>query len=401
MITGPESGVYLSFYEQRTLDVASQVLGSQLTIEQAAVLLQKSTRQVRRIVARIGNMGSLGVKHGNCGRRPANKLPDDRKRFVLDLLRDQFFDFNLAHFREKLRAEHSIEIKRETLRRWAGAEGLIKRARSRKRRPRSHKTRPRLPRVGMLLQMDGSRHRWFGKDGIESCLIGAIDDASSLCPHAELFPAEDTLSVLSALKSIVEKVGVPEVLYVDQAGHFGKRFNRVIYLNWQEHLTQVERAMQELGCRMLFASSPQAKGRIERMWNTFQDRLIPELRVAGINRIPAANEFLSKQFVPAFNQRFAVKPQQKKTAFKPIPKIWADRLDWVFSIREFRRVSLGETVSWNGRTYLVCNNYGLTLKRHTIEIRTNLKGETQAFFAGRPIGLTDIGSTQFLNLKAA
>lgn len=401
MITGPESGVYLSFYEQRTLDVASQVLGSQLTIEQAAVLLQKSTRQVRRIVARIRSLGSIGVKHGNCGRRPVNKLPDERKRFVLDLLRDRFFDFNLAHFREKLLAEHGMEIKRETLRRWAGAEGLIKRARGGKRRPRSHKTRPRLPRAGMLLQMDGSRHRWFGKDGIESCLIGAIDDASSMCPHAELFPAEDTLSVLSVLKSIVEKVGVPEVLYVDQAGHFGKRFNRVIHLNWQEHLTQVERAMQELGCRVLFASSPQAKGRIERMWNTFQDRLIPELRVAGINRIPAANEFLSKQFVPSFNHRFAVNPQQKKTAFKPIPKIWADRLDWVFSIREFRRVSLGETVSWNGRTYLVCNNYGLTLKRQTIEIRTNLQGETQAFFAGRPIGLTDIGSTQFLNLKAA
>jgi len=156
-----------------------------------------------------------------------------------------------------------------------------------------------------------------------------------------------------------------------------------------------------LGCRVLFASSPQAKGRIERMWHTFQDRLIPELRVAGIDRIPSANTYLKDRFVPEFNQRFAVKPEQKKTAFKPVPKSWADRLDWVFSIREFRKVSLGETVSWNGRTYLVCNNYGLTLKSHTIEIRTNLQGETQAFFAGRSIGLTDIGSTQFLNLKAA
>jgi transposase-like protein len=319
---------------------------------------------------------------------------------VLDLLRERYFDFNLAHFREKLGAEHGVEIKRETLRRWAGAYGLIKRARARKRRPRAYKTRARLPRAGMLLQMDGSTHRWFGKNGMSSCLIGAIDDASSVCTHAELFPAEDTLSVLSVLKSIVQKVGVPEVLYVDQAGHFGKRYNRMIHLNWQEHLTQVERAMQELGCRVLFASSPQAKGRIERMWHTFQDRLIPELRVAGIDRIPSANTYLKDRFVPEFNQRFAIKPAQKKTAFKPVPKIWADRLDWVFSIREFRKVSLGETVSWNGRTYLVCNNYGLTLKRHTIEIRTHLQGETQAFFAGRTISLTDIGSTESLNLKA-
>jgi hypothetical protein len=102
MVTGPKSGVYLSFYEQRTLDVVSQVLSSQLTFEQASVLLQKSTRQVRRIVARVGRLGTIGVKHGNFGRQPVNKLPDDRKRFVLDLLRERYFDFNLAHFREKL-----------------------------------------------------------------------------------------------------------------------------------------------------------------------------------------------------------------------------------------------------------------------------------------------------------
>lgn len=401
MVSGPNQGVFLSFYEQRTLDVASQVIHRQISLDQAALLLQKSYRQTRRIISRVRLMGALGVKHGNFGKRPANRIPDDRKRFVLDLLRDRYFDFNLAHFREKLAADHGLEIKRETLRRWATPEGLVKRGRTAGRRAKIRKARPRLPMAGMLLQMDGSTHRWMGNSGPECCLIGAIDDATSHCPYAEFFPAEDTLSVLSVLKSIVERVGVPEVLYVDQAGHFGKRHSRTVYLEWEKHLTHVEKAMQELGCKVLFASSPQAKGRIERMWNTFQDRLIPELRLSEVKRIPAANAYLQERFIPEFNQKFSVPPARKKSAFKPVPAIWKDRLDWVFSVREWRKVSLSETISWNSRTYLVTNQYGLTLRRSTIELRTNLQGETKAFFAGRPLGLTDIGSTTAINLRAA
>lgn len=393
-------GVFMGFHEQRKLDIAYRVIHDQLTLEQASLLLQKSYRQTRRIVARIKKLGALGTKHGNFGRRPVNKTPDERRRLVLELLRDRYFDFNLAHFGEFLERDHGIKVPRETLRRWATREGLVKRARK-TRRKRSHRCRPRLPQAGMLLQMDGSTHRWFGRDGIESCLIGAIDDATSTCVHAELFPAEDTLSVLSTLKGIVERVGVPEVLYVDQAAHFGKRLNRTHVIEWEKHLTHVERAMEELGCRVLFAHSPQAKGRIERMWNTFQDRLVPEFRLAEIKRLPKANAYLQERFIPDFNRRFSVPTVRKKTAYKPIPQMWKGRLDWVFCIREFRKVSLGETISWRGRNYLVGNNYGLTLKNLQVEIRTRLDGTTQAFFAGRPVGLTDLGDTRTLNLKAA
>lgn len=394
-------GVYMGFHEQRKIDVAYQVIHGQLSMEQGAVLLQKSYRQTRRVVSKIKEKGILGAKHGNYGRVPVNKTPDNVRRVALDLLRDQYFDFNLTHYREKLEVDHGLRVPKETLRRWAHAEGLVKRAKKFRRRGRTHKTRPRLPRAGMMLQLDGSTHAWLGDRGPKACLVGAIDDATSVCPYAEFFPAEDTLSVLSTLKSIVERVGVPEVLYVDQAGHFGKNYNRTVYLDWEKHMTHVERAMDELGCRVLFAQSPQAKGRIERMWNTFQDRLIPEMRLQNINRIPKANDYLQKTFIPSFNQKFSVAPAHKKAAFKPIPSMWKDRLEWVFCIREFRKVGLGETISWNGRTYLVTNNYGLTLKRLQIEIRTKLDGSHGAFFAGRPVTLLDIGSTEFLNQKAA
>lgn len=394
-------GVFLSFREQRRLDVAHQVLRAELTVEQAAKKLGLSEKQTGRIVKKVRELGVLGVRHGNRGRVPANKTPDEVKRLAIDLLREDYYDFNLTHFLEKLEAEHALKLCHETVRLWALAEGLVKRAKKIRRRRKPHKRRPRMPRSGMMIQLDGSKHRWFGKNHPEYALIGGIDDATSICPHAEIFPAEDTLSVLATLQRIVENVGVPEVLYVDQAGHFGNRLNKAVRLDWEKHLTHVERAMNELGCEVVFASSPQAKGRIERMWDTFQDRLIPELRIKGISTIPAANEFIAASFVPEFNRRFSVSPDVEKTAYKPIPKLWEGRLDWVFCKREFRKVDLGECVSWNGRTYLVSNDRGLSLKRATIEIRTTVDGRTEAFYSGRRVGLDDIGSTRRLNLKAA
>jgi len=394
-------GVYLRFEEQRRLDVANQVIQGQISIEKAALLLKKSERQTRRIVKAVETKGVIGVKHGNTGRAPANKTDDTIKRLILDLLREKYFDFNLTHFIEILEKEHQLEVVHETLRIWAHNEGLVKRAKKSKRRSKARKRRKRMPAAGMMLQMDGSHHHWFGPKHPQYALIGGIDDATSLCPHAELFPAEDTLSVLATLKRIVETVGVPEFLYVDQAAHFGNRLNKLCRLNWEDHLTHVERAMNELGCEVLFAASPQAKGRIERMWDTFQDRLVPELRFKQIKTIPEANRYLQENFIPDFNRKFAIAPERKKAAYKPVPRMWQDRLEWVFSKREFRKVDLGECISWNGRTYLVTNAYGLTLRRTTIEIRTTIDGKTRAFYAGREVGLCDIGKTAALNLKAS
>lgn len=393
--SGPKKGVYMSVKNQMDFDVLCRVIRGEMTIKQAAVLIEKSYRQTKRIVSRVRKQGMPGLQHGNLGKTPHNRSPLELKHQVLQLLSETYFDFNLTHFREKLLSEHGIEIKRETLRKWAHEKRLVKRAHHHlNRKPKIHRTRHRMPRVGMMLQMDGSTHRWIGRNNPECCLIGAIDDASGICPYAEFFPGEDSLSVLSVLRRIVERVGVPEVLYVDQAGHFGKADTRIRFVDWKKHLTHVEQAMAELGCRVIFAPTPQAKGRIERMWNTFQDRLIPELRIRNIGRIPSANAFLQNHFIPEFNQKFSKIPADPHaSSYQPIATRLAGALDDVFCLREWRKVTAGETISWEGRIYGVHHDYNQSLRGLQIELRTRLDGSWQAYHALRPVELRPLESS--------
>ncbi len=386
-ICGPTKGVFVSVKNQMDYDVIRQAMSGEITQMQAAVKLGKSYRQTKRLIKKVSELGIAGLLHGNRGSIAHNRCSDELKQEVLKLLRERYFDFNLTHFREKLETEHGIQVKRESLRKWAHEEKLVKRAHHQKRKPKIHRTRHRMPRIGMMIQMDGSSHRWVGKDNPECCLIGAIDDATGTCLYAEFFPAEDTLSVLTVLMKIVENFGVPEVLYVDQAAHFGKANTRSRFVNWKEHLTHVEHAMAELGCRVLFAPTPQAKGRIERMWNTFQDRLIPELRIRHIGRIPTANYFLHNHFIPEFNQRFATIPSDPNSSYQPIPQRFVGALDDVFCIREWRKVTPGETLSWDGKMYSVHHDYRYSIRGLQIELRTRLDGSWQAFHAHRPVEL--------------
>lgn len=381
-------GIIMSVKNQIDYDVLIRVLAGEITGKQAAVLLNKSYRQTKRLIRKVKERGMLGVKHGSLGKVPWNRSQQELKKQVLQLLEEKYFDFNLTHFAEKLLLDHGICVKRETLRKWAHEKHLVKRAHNRAyRKPKLHRTRHRMPKAGMLLQMDGSSHRWMGPRAPEACLVGGIDDATSICPYGEFFPAEDTIAVLSVLKRTVMNVGIPEVLYVDQASHFGKANTRFQYLDWEKHLTHVERAMAELGCRVLFAPSPQAKGRIERMWNTFQDRLIPELRIRNVQRIPTANYFLQNHFIPEFNHKWSKIPSNPNSSYQPIPKHLVDSLDDIFCIREWRKVSPGESITWNAQTFIVHHNFRHSIRGLQVELRTRLDGTWSAFYANRPIDL--------------
>lgn len=383
----PKKGTYMSVKNQMDYDVITRVIRGEITGKKAAGLLGKSYRQTKRIIRKVKLCGMPGLRHGNRDRAPWNKSSVEIKQRVLEIQRSKYFDFNLTHLREKLQTEEGIWVKREVLRTWAHEAHLVKRAHA-VRRPKIHRTRHRMPRMGMMLQMDGSHHRWIGKTNPECCLIGGIDDATSICPYAEFFPAEDTLSVLAVLKRTIERVGVPEVLYVDQAAHFGKSNTRSRFVDWQKHLSHVERAMAELGCRVLFAPTPQAKGRIERMWGTFQDRLIPEMRLRNIGRIPTANSFLQEHFIPDFNRRFSkLASEPLSSAYRPIPEHLAGDLDRVFCIQEWRKVSPGETISWNAQTYSVRHHFRNSIRGLQIEIRTGLDTKWRAFYANQPVTL--------------
>ena len=384
--------------EQKDYDVCRRVILGDLNLEQASKIICKSLRQVQRIVARVRSFGMKGIVHGNRGRVPANKTPTELKSVVQSLLRDRYFDFNITHFREKLTQEHGVNLSHDTLLRWAHEKHLVKRAHH-IRRPKLHRTRRRMPRAGMLLQMDGSHHRWFGPNQMESCLVGNIDDATGRWCVGEFSPGEDTFSVLTVMKKTIEKFGVPEVLYLDQAGFHGKIHPKAKNIDWEKHLTHLERAMSDLGVRVLFATSPQAKGRVERMWNTFQDRLVPELRIRNIQRIPTANYFLQNHFIPEFNQKFSVPAVEVfNPAWQVVPENFKDKLKEIFCLREWRKVTNGDTISWDGKTYSVEHGYNYSLRGLQIELRTYLDQTWAAFHADKVVKLTQI---DFLKRDAA
>ena len=235
--------IMLNSKAQLTVDVIAKVAERKITIANAVKLLNKSRRTIERYLKRYREVGIRFVVHGNTGKEPVNKTPNSLKQQVQSLIREKYYDVNLLHLGELLQANEHTEVKRETLRKWAHDIHHVKRAK--RRRGRVHKRRERMESVGLMLQMDGSTHRWFGTQ--KTCLIAMIDDANSQL-FAEFFHAETTAGCLKLLRSVVEKKGVFKTLYVDRAGIFGgpKRCN----------FSQVQRACEELGIEIIFASSP-------------------------------------------------------------------------------------------------------------------------------------------------
>src|SRR3989338_5347626 len=262
---------------QIKLDVVCKIESGKVRRKEGGLILEVSPRTLERYISKYRRLGPLFIRHGNQGRAPRNKTSDELKMRVQQLVREKYPDFNMAHCLEKLRSEEKIFLRPETFRKWCHEIRHVKRAK--KRRSQARFYRQRMQSTGMMLQMDGSPHKWFG--GKESTLIAAIDDASSEI-FGEFFPAEDTISCMTLLQKIIEKKGLFELLYVDRAGLFGghKRME----------FSQVKRALSELGIEIIYAHSPEAKGRVERLFQTLQDRLIPEMRLGNIRTYPKANE---------------------------------------------------------------------------------------------------------------
>ena len=369
----------MSAREQLELDVVVKIASGVLSRKQGQQILNVSERTLRRYLRDYEKSGVLFVKHGNSGRAPANKPEAELKERVLGLVREKYFDFNLTHCLEKLRSEEGIELGREAFRNWCHGIGMVKKAR--KRHARVRRLRQRMQQTGLMLQMDGSPHAWFG--GKPSCLIAAIDDADSDVPYGEFFPAEDTISCLEVLRKIIEKKGIFQLLYVDRAGIFGgpKRAN----------FSQVKRALGELGIHVIFANSPEAKGRIERLWGTFQDRLIPEMRLRGIRSYERANEYLQEQFLPnEYATRFKVVPENLQTAYKPVaPEI---DLREIFCLKDSRQVKRDHTFSVGDELFRIESELKNSIYRQKIEIRTYTDLSRRYFFAGKPLEVSRVAA---------
>lgn len=359
----------LSAVEQLKLEVLVKVTTGIMTRKTAALILDCNDRTLRRYLKAYKEKDVMSIKHGNSYKKPHNKTCTEIKKTVQDLIKDKYFDFNVLHLQEKL-SEEGFKIKRETLRKWCHEIGMVKRSKRRRSHPRYH--RDRMSQAGMMIQFDGSHHRWFNDE--ETCLLAGIDDATNEV-YAMFYSGETTYACLDLLKNIISEKGSFKTLYVDKAGVYGgiKR----------EGFSQVQRALGELDTHTLFAHSPQAKGRIERLFNTLQDRLIPEMRLAGIKTITEANTYLKTVFLPTHNAKFMVHPRNMQSLYRPIHPSWD--LESVFCLKDFRIVSNDHSFSLNGDRYMIAEKLKFSLANQKIEIRSYQNGTWSCYFAGKPL----------------
>ena len=324
------------------LKVIQQVVGKQLRQQEAAWQLGLSVRQLRRLVSRFRSEGAAGLVSRRLGRRPGNALSDAMRQEVMTLVRNHYADFGPTLACEKLAALHGRKLSCETLRQWMINEGLWK-PKARKA-PRIHQRRPRRPCRGELIQIDGSPHDWFEGRGSRCTLLVFIDDATGELMALHFTPTETTQAYMKTLRGYLSKHGRPVAIYSDKHSIF--RVNRP---DCDGQLTQFTRALVSLDIEPIHANTPQAKGRVERANQTLQDRLVKELRLAGICDIDAANAFLAR-FVKDYNQRFAIAPQNPADAHRPVLH-GSQELEWIFSLHDKRTLSKNLTFQYKNREY--------------------------------------------------
>ena len=317
-------------------EVILRAMAKKITWWQAAEILGMSDRHMRRLHWRYREHGYDGLIDRRVGKPSSKRVPLAVVEQVLGLYQEKYFDLNVQHFQEKLKQEHQIQLSYTWVKKALQGAGLVRRERKRGVHRRRRERRP-LP--GMLLHIDGSRHQWFQDDRWYDLLV-ILDDATSEIYYAQLVEEESTMTVLRALREVIEQQGIFCAIYSDRASHFfwtpraGEKVDA-------ERPTQVGRALREMNIRMIPAYSPQARGRSERGFGTWQGRLPQELRLQKIGTLEGANQFLREYYIAEFNRRFRVAALQSGSAFLPCRR---KDLDVVFSVQQQRVVNRDNTV---------------------------------------------------------
>lgn len=317
----------------------------QMTGGQAVEILGLSIRQIRRLIARYREQGAPGLVHGNRGRKANNRIDEEDRSEIVKLAKERYADYNDSHLTEVLAEKHGLEVSRSTVRRIRRQAGQ---GSPRKRRaPRHRSRRERKPQAGMLLQTDGSRHDWLEGRGPWLTLIGYIDDATNQVLAATFREEEDACGYFMGLQEICLKYGNPGAIYADRHAIFQSPKQATIEqeLAGEQPKTQFGRLLDELGIELIPAGSAQAKGRIERLWDTFQDRLVKALREEKAGNCQEANQVL-QGFLPKHNLRFQVAPAEPGTAYVPWPKEY--RTEEYFCFKHTRTVTNDNTISFGG-----------------------------------------------------
>jgi len=330
--------------EQNRIEVIEGVMDGRWDVNEAGRVLNRSVRQVFRMLKRLREVGLEGLRHGNQGKRSPRKIKESIRKKIVELTRGKFSDINDTHLSEILFREEKIKIGRETLRTILRQEKIPPKL---KRRYLKHRSRrERKEAFGIMLQIDGSPHDWLQGRGPRFTLIGAKDDATSFV-WARFEEAETTWGYMELMRDVFLSKGLPLSLYSDRHTifHSPKEPTIVEQINNIRPLTQFGRAMEELGITLIKAWSAPAKGRIENQWKTFQDRLVTELRLKGAKTREEANQVL-EWFLKDYNQRFGATARRQEPAFRQSPP--PSQLDRILCLKETRTVNKDHTVSFEG-----------------------------------------------------
>ena len=337
--------------ELKALYVIRKAIDKVITQKEAAEVVDLSERQVRRKVKRVRKECDKGIIHRLRCKRSNIRVPDKIKSKTLKLFKTKYPDFGPTLASEKLFEIDKIKVNDETLRLWLIDGGIP----YRKRKKRPHRQwRQRKKHYGQMVQMDGSEHKWLEDRGPGCVLMGYIDDATGI-PFGRFHAYEGTIPAMDSFKRYIKKRGIPLSVYLDKHTTYKSTKKQTIEeeLANQEALSRFERALKELGVEVIHANSPQAKGRVERIFNTFQDRLIKEMRLANVNTIDHANIFLEK-YLPVYAKRFAVKPAKAGDLHRPIPK--GTDLDRILCVKTKRQLRNDFTVAHDKKLYQILDN---------------------------------------------
>jgi len=339
----------LSQKELQRVAVISSCIKGDLACARAAELLDLTPRHIKRLKARYRQGGAAALAHASRGRPSHRRLPQRVRERILQLARATYAGFNDHHLCEKLAEKEHLSLGRETLRRLLRSAGI---GSPRKRRAPTHRQR-RLARAreGEMLLLDGSLHRWLEDRGPQLTLLGFLDDATRKVLVAEFFPTEDARGYFRLLHRLLRRFGVPLSFYGDRHSVFVRNddhWSVEEQLAGRREPTQFGRALHQLGITYIAANSPQAKGGIERLWGTFQDRLTSELRLAGAHDLGTSNQVL-RHFLPDHNRRFGRAPRQAEKAWRPAP----ENLDRICCFHHQRSVGNDNVVQWNGRHFQI------------------------------------------------
>lgn len=360
------AGTKLTAKEQEKATILSDAIAGKITNAQAAKQLGVSIRQVQRTKAQVRKDGISAVVHQLKGKQSNHRYTEATKEVVIKTIEKKYSDFKPSFATEKLAENHAITISRETTRLWMIEKGLWKTRKQRKKH--IYRTwRPRKEFFGELQQFDGSYHYWFENrycdryaNPIEVCLLASIDDATGHITKASFAPHEGVIPVFTFWKEYVEHHGKPLAIYLDKFSTY--KINHKSAVDNHDLMTQFERAMKTLGIQLIFAHSPQAKGRIERLFDTLQDRLVKELRLANITTPEQGNIFLTEVFIPNFNKKFAVPPTKEGTLHRSLSKGDTIRLHHIFSVHSIRTIHNDFTIQFKNIWYQLAEIQPTTLR---------------------------------------